>query len=601
MRDRSHALRSGDAAGGTRADAPTPGRRTLTESLPGGGEAAPASVRKKVEAATGADLSGVRVHDDADAHGSAADVSARAYTVGQDIFMGAGQRADGSPEGDRLMAHELVHTVQQRGTAGSMQRMSLAVTSGGDASEHEADRVADAALAGQPAGPVTQRGPEIARVGEGEAPAAQAEQASRQEPYMGFTPELGDVATQPVEPMDTVGAVDVPSANLYARKPPHAPIATVTSGTTLVVKGLIRPSGGSKPPVYLVLYHGRMVMKQSEQTEVLIPLSELAVTTNGPAKAQPTAGQTANDWMTAVPEKGQAGDPEALKPVLGAIREARAAIVERKLSHVAEKPPDQPREGYKSEDDDKTKDYDKWLRNKDTHPTLAKSPDDVRWNVLRRFFAAEGRPSDMMTYDSTNITWGPGFAGMGVGGITEQAMARLFNQSPEAKDAFWKVGITVVGVDLVMVNIKDAEKGLGEKLHGTVAENVLRLDKKLISFFINVSQGLTEPGQTSPSQNLRQDVLDSHFETFLNTTLRGSEGIIDGMEEMAAAVAAHSVHSGNHSWGQFRGATALSDVEGRINSQIANLKQQQEQGKKVGYIVPLAHIKRNLDRKFIDE
>jgi len=589
------------ANGDPGAAAATPGRRTLTESLPGGGEAAPAPVRRKIEAATGADLSGVRVHDDADAHESAADVSARAYTVGQDIFMGAGQRADGTPAGDHLMAHELVHAAQQRGTEGTMRRMSLAVTSPADDSEREADSVAGAALAGQAAGPVTQQAPAIARVAEGEAPGAEAGQAPHQEPYMGFTPELGDVASQPVEPMDTVGAVDVPSSNLYGRKPPHAPIATVNMGTTLVVKGLIRPSGGSKPPVYVVLYHGRMAMKKSEQTEVLIPLTELAVTTQGPAKEQPSAAQSANDWMTAVPEKGQAGDPEALKPVLTAIRDARAAIVERKLSHVDKKPPDQPREGYKSEVDDKTKDYDKWLRNKDTHPTLAKSPDDVRWNVLRRFFAAEGRPSDMMTYDSTNITWGPGFAGMGVGGITEQAMARLFNQSPEAKDAFWKVGLTVVGVDLVMVNVRDADKGLGEKLHGTTAENVLRLDKKLVSFFINVSQGLTEPGQTNPSENLRQKVLDSHFETFLNTTLRGSAGIIEGMEEMAAAVAAHAVHSGNHGWGQFAGAKSLSDVEGRINSQIANLEKQKEQKKFDGYIVPLAHIKRNLDQKFIDE
>jgi hypothetical protein len=352
--------------------------------------------------------------------------------------------------------------------------------------------------------------------------------------------------------------------------------------------------------VFLVHYHGRMAMKQSEQMEVLVPLSVLAVSTNGPAKEQPSAAQTGNDWMTAVPERGQPGDPEKQKPVLGAIRDARAAIEERKLSKVEKKPPNQPREGYKSEDDDKTKDYDHWLRDKDTHPRLASSPDDVRWNVLRRFFAAEGRPSEMMTYDSTNITWGPGFAGMGVAGITEQAMARLFNQSPEAKDAFWKVGITVVGVDLVMVNIKDADQGLGEKLHGTTAENVLRLDRKLISFFINVSQGLTEPGQTNPSETLRQDVLDAHFETFLNTTLRGSEGIIEGMEEHAAAVAAHAVHSGNHGWGQFRGATSLSAVEERINTQIANLEQQKKDEKFSGYIVPLEHIKRNLDKKFID-
>lgn len=601
MRDWNRDGQRGDAAGGPGAAAPTPGRRTLTEALPAGGEAAPARVRQKVEAATGADLSGVLVHDNDEAHRSAADVTARAYTVGQDVVMGAGQRADGTPEGDHLMAHELVHAAQQRGAAGTMPRMSLAVTGEGDASEAEADRIAGAALAGQPAGPVTPQAPAIARVPEGAAPGAQGAQgAAASPPYMGGSPDLGDVANRPVEPMDTVGVIDVPIASLYARQAPHAPVGTVTSGTTLVVKGIIRPSDDHKQPVYVVHYHGRMALKQSEQVEVLIPLFDLAVSTNGPAKAQPTAAQAANDWMTAVPEAGAAGDPEAQKPVLAAIRDARAAIEDRKLSHVEKKPPNQPREGFKSEDDDRTRDYDHWLRNKDTHPRLARGPDDVRWNVLRRFFSAEGRPSDMMTYDSTNITWGPGFAGMGVAGITEQAMARLFNQSPEAKDAFWKVGITVVGVDLVMVNIKDAGKGVGEKLHGTTAENVLRLDRKLISFFINVSQGLTEPGQKNPSESLRQDVLDAHFETFLNTTLRGSEGIIEGMDEMAAAVAAHAVHSGNHSWGQFRGATSLPDVEARIRTRIKSLEKQKEEGTFTGYIVPLEHIKRNLDQKFID-
>jgi hypothetical protein len=444
-------------------------------------------------------------------------------------------------------------------------------------------------------GPVTPQAPAVAR-DPGDAPAP-----VREPPYMGFTPDLGDVATQPVEPMDTVGVVDVPVTSLYDRNPPHAPVATLTRGATLVVKGIIRPSDPGKQPVYVAQYHGKMKTKQSQQVEVLVELFSLAVSSQGPATAQPSAVQTANDWMAVVPDKGKKGDPEAMKPVLASIRDARAAVEDRKLSKVEKKPPNQPREGFKSEADDRTREYDRWLRRKETHPRLATGPDDLRWNVLRRFFSAEGRPSDMMTYDATNITWGPGFSGMGSMGLTEQAMARLFNQSQEAKDAFWRVGVTVVGVDLVMVDVKDAANGVGEKLHGTAAENVLRLDKKLLSFFINVSQGHTAPGQAPPSETLRQKVLDAHFETFLNTTLRGSEGIIDGMEEMAAAVAAHAVHSGNHGWGQFRGATTQPVVEERIKAQIRNLEKQKEQGKEVGFIVPLEHIKRHLDEKFVDE
>jgi hypothetical protein len=559
------------------------------------GQPLDAATRGFMEPRLRQDFSAVRVHTGGRAAESARSVHARAYTVGRDIVFGEGRFSPGTDEGKRLIAHELVHTVQQRGAAGQPQLAPYAVVDAADASEREADRIAGAALAGRPADAPTPHAPAVARAADDTAAPAVSSP-----PYMGYTPDLGDVAAQPVEPMDTVGVVDVPVTSLYARNPPHAPVGTVTSGTTLVVKGFIKPSDAGKPGVYVVQYHDRMANMQSEQVEVLVELFSLSVSSQGPAKEERSAVQASNDWMAIVPDRGKKGDPEAMKPVLASIRDARAAIENRKLSFITVDPPKRPREGYMSADDARTAQYDKWLRHKDTHPRLATGPDDLRWKVLRRFFGAEGRPSAMMTYDATNITWGPGFAGMGVNGITEQAMARLFNQSQEAKDAFWKVGITVVGVDLVMVNVKDASKGIGEKLHGTTAENVLRLDKKLLSFFINVSEGLTQQGQADPSATLRQSVLDAHFETFLNTTLRGSAGIIDGMKDKAAALAAHAVHTSNHSWAQFKGATTEPEVEQRIKNRIADLEKQKAAGKKVGYIYPFDHIKANLDSTFVD-
>jgi hypothetical protein len=561
------------------------------------GQPLDAATRGFMEPRLRQDLGSVRVHTGDRAAESARAVHARAYAVGRHVVFGDGEYAPGTDEGKRLIAHELVHTVQQGGGGERPQFRSRAVVDAADASEREADRIAGAVMAGSLAGPVTPRAPAVARAPEDKAPAPPV---SASPPYMGYAPDLGDVAAQTVEPMDTVGVVDVPVASLYARLPPHAPVATVTSGTTLVVKGFIQPSDRSKPGVYVAHYHGRMANMQSEQVEVLVELFSLSVSSVGPAKDQPSAVQTANDWMAVVPDWGKKGDPEAMKPVLASIRDARAGIENRRLSFITKNGEKRPRDGYMSEADEKTPQYDRWLRHKDTHPRLATGPDDLRWKVLRRFFGAEGRPSAMMTYDSTNITWGPGFAGMGVSGITEQAMARLFNQSQEAKDAFWRVGITVVGVDLVMVNIKDAGKGIGEKLHGTAAENVLRLDKKLVSFFVNVSEGLTRPGQTDPSASLRQKVLDAHFETFLNTTLRGSAGIIDGMDEKAAALAAHAVHTNNHSWGQFRGATSESEVEQRIKNRIADLERRKAAREKVPYIYAFDHIAANLGSTWVD-
>ena len=61
----------------------------------------------------GADLGKVRVHTNSWAANSARSVNALAYTVGQNIFFGDGQYNPGSATGRALLAHELVHTIQQ--------------------------------------------------------------------------------------------------------------------------------------------------------------------------------------------------------------------------------------------------------------------------------------------------------------------------------------------------------------------------------------------------------------------------------------------------------------------------------------------------------
>ena len=57
----------------------------------------------------------VRVHTDAHAAELSRAVSARAFTVGSDIFFAAGEYSPGTPDGNELIAHELAHVVQQRG------------------------------------------------------------------------------------------------------------------------------------------------------------------------------------------------------------------------------------------------------------------------------------------------------------------------------------------------------------------------------------------------------------------------------------------------------------------------------------------------------
>ena len=68
----------------------------------------------------GRDFSGVRVHADDAAGQSAREVSARAFTVGRDIAFGTGQYSPETRDGQRLLAHELTHVVQQSGGGGRL-------------------------------------------------------------------------------------------------------------------------------------------------------------------------------------------------------------------------------------------------------------------------------------------------------------------------------------------------------------------------------------------------------------------------------------------------------------------------------------------------
>jgi len=97
-----------------------PHATTGLPSLSRKGEPLPASLRAWIEPRFGRDFSDVRIHHDAQAAESARAVNARAYTAGRDIVFGAEEFAPETRAGQRLLAHELTHVVQQRaGCAGT--------------------------------------------------------------------------------------------------------------------------------------------------------------------------------------------------------------------------------------------------------------------------------------------------------------------------------------------------------------------------------------------------------------------------------------------------------------------------------------------------
>jgi len=117
------------------------------EVLRSPGQPLDAATRTVMEPRLGHDFSRVRVHTNDKAAESAHAVNALAYAVGRDIVFAAGQYAPQSTAGRELLAHELVHTMQQdfgRGESGTPDRLMLGDP--GDAAEREAASVASTVL-----------------------------------------------------------------------------------------------------------------------------------------------------------------------------------------------------------------------------------------------------------------------------------------------------------------------------------------------------------------------------------------------------------------------------------------------------------------------
>jgi hypothetical protein len=114
-------------------------------SMRGSGAPLTADVQARMETRFDTDFNDVRVHTGPQASALNHDLSSKAFTTGNDIFL----RSEVGAADSRLLAHELTHVVQQRsmdtGSAG------LQVGPAGDAYEREADSVADSLGTAAPA------------------------------------------------------------------------------------------------------------------------------------------------------------------------------------------------------------------------------------------------------------------------------------------------------------------------------------------------------------------------------------------------------------------------------------------------------------------
>jgi hypothetical protein len=118
-----------------------------SSTLTSGGQPLAAETRAIMEPRFGFDFGQIRIFSGDDAMEGARGLGAEAYTMGTNIVFGAGQYAPDTEAGQRLLAHELTHVVQQSRSQGGGNAL---VSQSSDAAEREADNAARHVASGSP-------------------------------------------------------------------------------------------------------------------------------------------------------------------------------------------------------------------------------------------------------------------------------------------------------------------------------------------------------------------------------------------------------------------------------------------------------------------
>ena len=182
-------------------------RRTSTEEARAGksavstrdfgpGSALDSRIRSLAEARFGVGLGGVSVHTGSDANEVTARLGARAVTIGDRIAFGRWEYGPGTSNGDRLLAHEIAHVVQQR-----EPRSAVGDHVPGDA-ERDANRAATDLLDPHPTpsgnriqGPLLRTGRAVHMCPAGSAGCAETSTSDAAQPLVSLQPETTPATT----------------------------------------------------------------------------------------------------------------------------------------------------------------------------------------------------------------------------------------------------------------------------------------------------------------------------------------------------------------------------------------------------------------------
>jgi hypothetical protein len=199
---------------------------------------------------------------------------------------------------------------------------------------------------------------------------------------------------------------------------------------------------------------------------------------------------------------------------------------------------------------DADKNYAEWLKK-------AKSSSD-----LAAFSGFEGDPASMQGSDKANLTWGPGIAASG-GGL-QRLMKDVIDKSPEAKQAFFDVGIGMIEQKEIgrwdfQFTVVDTEKKW--ILVSTDAELFIRARPELLAVFVNVAQGYTTD-LTTPSEALRKIYLEA-----ISARIPKSSKV--WKSNVAKLMAQRGVHSGQFGWSAFNENMTPAEVRAVLLTKLS--------------------------------
>ena len=487
-RTAEHVTSGPDAgAGGAAAGTGAPG---------GDGAPLPGPVRERFEPRFGHAFPEVRVHADARAAEMASSLSARAFTVGSHIVFGAGQYRPEEAAGQRLLAHELAHVVQQgasRETARATGAAPVVRAIGG--------------------GPRVQRVPE----GEAESQELRSRVAALSDDELILLLEELYRRIPPGSPGRTgAGTPDDPAedyaAQLRQNRVAEPSLGSFGGGGAGSISRAPWLGGSALPldPIAVLGVRAGLTESVADVAARVLPLAEaearVRLRGRGVSMDDLFVAGSPGSWSHVLPPApATRAQAQLQQHAIQVVRERLDAVaVPTRSGHLRRR-----RRGFQyTAAHDHADDHLQYVRGGDQVLGLRTAQERRRWEIFRFVMRSEGDTSAINSYDDQVVTVGAGYSASS--GLAQ----RVFRRMPEAfRQQLFEHGIEVNDDNTFSV----LDLATGTVVHGDDANRVLQGDERRLSLIIRLAQSEEEMTQGGTTRPAREWMLRAQFEQLTST------------------------------------------------------------------------------------